>query len=107
MLCIAEEAARGWVAGCSELERGWVPRCRPESWLGLMHEVEVLRLPLAGGCTQTQAKIRSIWTDPSVATSNAADETLDKASTGPCSCPCSAGGGWGAGAPTTASEWLP
>ena len=25
MLCLVEEAARRWVAGCSEQERGWVP----------------------------------------------------------------------------------
>ena len=48
-LSLAEEAARLWVAGCSEQERGWVPRCDFESWLGLMHEVGVLRLPLAFG----------------------------------------------------------
>ena len=46
MLSIVEEAARCWVAGCSEQERGWVPRRDLESWLGLMHEVEALRLPL-------------------------------------------------------------
>jgi hypothetical protein len=48
-LSLAAEAARRWVAGCSEQERGWVPRRGLESWLGLMHEVEVLRLPLAFG----------------------------------------------------------
>ena len=47
MLSIAEEAARRWVAGCSEQERGWVPRRERASWLGLMHDVEALRLPLA------------------------------------------------------------
>ena len=47
MLCIAEEAARRWVAGCSEQERGWVPRRGLESWLGLMHEVGVLRRGVA------------------------------------------------------------
>ena len=49
MLCLAEEAARRWVAGCSEQERGWVSYRTTESWLGLMHEVGVLRLPLAFG----------------------------------------------------------
>ena len=49
MLCIAEEAARLWVAGCSEQERGWVPRCKLESWPCLMHEVALLRAPLAFG----------------------------------------------------------
>ena len=49
MLSIPEEAARRWVAGCSEQERGWVLRRGLESWLGLMHEVEVLRLPLVFG----------------------------------------------------------
>ena len=33
---IAEEAARRWVAGCSEQEHGWVPRRELESWLGLV-----------------------------------------------------------------------
>ena len=47
MLSIPEEAARRWVAGCSEQECGWVPRRDCESWLCLVHEVEVLRLPLA------------------------------------------------------------
>ena len=49
MLCLVEEAARRWVAGCSEQERGWVPRRGLESWLCLMHEVGVLRLPLVFG----------------------------------------------------------
>ena len=49
MLCIAEEAGPVWVAGCSEQERGWVPCCDLESWLGLMQEVAVLRVPLAFG----------------------------------------------------------
>ena len=43
MLSIVEEAARLWVAGCSEQERDWVPRRGVESLLGLMHEVAVLR----------------------------------------------------------------
>ena len=49
MLSIVEEAARLWVAGCSQ--RGWVPRLGIESWLGLMDEVGLLRLPLAFGRT--------------------------------------------------------
>ena len=49
MLSLPEEAARRWVAGCSEQERGWVSYRTVESWLGLMHEVGVLRLPLAFG----------------------------------------------------------
>ena len=49
MMCIPEEEARLWVARCSERERGWVPRCERESWLGLMHEVGLLRLPLVFG----------------------------------------------------------
>ena len=49
MLCAVDEAARRWVAGCSEQERGWVPRRGRESWLWLMHEVELLRLPLSFG----------------------------------------------------------
>jgi len=49
MLSIPEEAARLWLEGCSEQERDWAPRRGLESWLGLMHEVEALRLPLAFG----------------------------------------------------------
>ena len=48
-LSLAEEAARRWLAMCSDQERGSVPRRGLESWLGLMHEVGVLRLPLAFG----------------------------------------------------------
>ena len=56
MMSIPEEVGRRWLAGCSEQERGWVPRRECEnwlglmvSWLGLMHEVELLRLPLVFG----------------------------------------------------------
>ena len=49
MLSIPEEAARLRVAGCSEQERGWVPRRELESWLCLMHEVGLLRVPLLFG----------------------------------------------------------
>ena len=45
MLCIAEEAGRLWVAGCTEQERGWVSRRDRASWLGLMKEVGVLQQP--------------------------------------------------------------
>ena len=47
MLSLVEEAARRWVAGCSEQERGWVSRHRLGSWLGLVREVLLLRLPPA------------------------------------------------------------
>jgi hypothetical protein len=43
MWSIAEEAARRWIADCTEQERNWVPRRGRESWLGLMWEVESLR----------------------------------------------------------------
>ena len=53
MLSIPEAAARLRVAGCSEQERGWVPRDGEsesfQSLLGLLQQVEVLRLPLAFG----------------------------------------------------------
>ena len=48
-LSLAEEAARRWVEGCSEQERGWVPQRGLESRLRLVHEVGMLRLPLAFG----------------------------------------------------------
>lgn len=35
MLSLVVEAGRQWVAGCSEQERGWVPRLVRESWIGL------------------------------------------------------------------------
>ena len=40
---IIQEAARQWIATCTDQERGWVPRRGRESWLGLMWEVESLR----------------------------------------------------------------
>eukprot|EP01046_Picozoa_sp_COSAG06_P023006 COSAG06_NODE_1811_length_8317_cov_7.969944_5_plen_332_part_00 len=40
---IIQEAARRWIASCTEQEQGWVPRRGRESWLGLMWEVESLR----------------------------------------------------------------
>jgi hypothetical protein len=43
MWCIIQEAARQWIATCTDQEQGWVPRRGRESWLGLMWEVEVLR----------------------------------------------------------------
>ena len=42
MWSIAEEAGRRWLEERSEQERGWVPRRRGESWLGLMWEVALL-----------------------------------------------------------------
>jgi hypothetical protein len=49
MLSIVQKAARQWFAECTEQERGWVPRRGLESYLGLMHEIQVLRLPLVFG----------------------------------------------------------
>ena len=49
MLSIMEEAGRFWVTCCSVQERGWVACREPESWLGLMHDVELLLAPLAFG----------------------------------------------------------
>ena len=48
-LCIPEEAGRRRLAGCSEHERAWVPRRGTESWLALLWELELLRLPLLFG----------------------------------------------------------
>ena len=65
MLCIVEEAGRLWVAGCSEQERGWVSRGERVSWLGLMHEVGLLRVPLAFGRAHarvTQSEGRAVAT---------------------------------------------
>ena len=49
MLCIVEDAGRLWVACCSEQERGWVSWIEGKSWLCLMHEVALLRVPLVFG----------------------------------------------------------
>ena len=43
MWSIIEEAARRWIATCTDHEHGWVPRRGRESWLGLMWEVQSLR----------------------------------------------------------------
>ena len=44
---IAEEAARqSWLAHCTDQERGWLPRRRLESWLGLVNELLLLRRPV-------------------------------------------------------------
>ena len=48
-MCIVEDAGRRWVALCSEQERGWVSHLEGESWLSLMHEVALLRVPLLFG----------------------------------------------------------
>ena len=40
---IIQEAARQWIAACTDQERGWMPRRGRASWLGLMWEVESLR----------------------------------------------------------------
>jgi hypothetical protein len=49
MWSITEEAARRWIADCTDQERSWVPRRGRESWLGLMWEVQVLRRGAAFG----------------------------------------------------------
>eukprot|EP01046_Picozoa_sp_COSAG06_P055568 COSAG06_NODE_10258_length_1716_cov_2.036487_1_plen_291_part_00 len=36
---IIQEAARQWIANCTDQEQGWVPRRGRESWLGLMWAV--------------------------------------------------------------------
>lgn len=45
MWSIVSEAARRWLASCPAVERGWVPRRAGDCWLGLMHELQRLRLP--------------------------------------------------------------
>ena len=46
-MSIVEEAARRRLASATAQERGWVPRRGGESYLGLLHELETLRAPLA------------------------------------------------------------
>ena len=77
MLSIAQEAARWWVAGCSEQERGWVPRCGLGSWLGRMHEVEALRVPLAFGRAHAEVTLSE---NGALATSCADDDFRTAAS---------------------------
>ena len=57
MLSIPEEAARLWVAGRSDQDRGWVPRRGFEGQLGLMNEVVVLQLPLLFGRAHASLKL--------------------------------------------------
>ena len=45
MISIVSEAARRWLAACSEAERQMVPRRLSDSWLGLMNELTQLREP--------------------------------------------------------------
>ena len=71
MLCVADEAARLWVAGCSEQERGWVPRRELESWLCLMHEVGLLRVPLVFGRAHADFTVSE---DGALATRNGGDQ---------------------------------
>lgn len=62
-MSIVEEAARRQLAGATEQERGWVPRLGGESLLGLLHELETLRAPLAwtwagrGGMTGDEGRV--------------------------------------------------
>ena len=70
MLSIPEEAARLWLEGCSQQERGWVPRRGLESWLGLMHEVGLLWLPLAFGWSHPTITLSE---DGALATKGAGD----------------------------------
>ena len=73
MLSLVEEAGRLWVAGCSEQERGWVPRRELESWLCLMREVGLLRVPLVFGRAHADA---SLSEGGAVATMNEAGPTM-------------------------------
>ena len=45
MWSLADEAARRWLRGRSEIEHDWTPRRGCESWMGLMSEVQHLRAP--------------------------------------------------------------
>ena len=78
MLCIADEAVRLWLAGCSEQERGWVLHRELESLLGLMHEVESLRVPLVFGRAHTHNVTQSEGgtVGGAVATKTATDYTF-------------------------------
>jgi hypothetical protein len=77
---IAEEAARQWLVRCSEQERGWVPRRGRRglgSWLGRMHEVEALRVPLAFGRAHAEVTLSE---NGALATSCADDDFRTAAS---------------------------
>ena len=71
MLPIVDKAARRWLDGCSEQERGWCSGwCSGESWLRLMHEVELLRLPLVFGRSHAAFTMSEGW---AVATKDVGD----------------------------------
>ena len=67
ILSLVEEVGRLWMAGRSEQERGWVPRLELESWLCLMQEVELLRVPLFFGRAHADMTLTE---DGAVATRN-------------------------------------
>jgi hypothetical protein len=54
---IIEEAARQWIAACTDQERGWVPRRGRERWLGLIWEVESLRRGVVFGRWRRKASV--------------------------------------------------
>ena len=52
MLLIPQEAARQWLAGCSEQEeRGWVSHRTAKNWLCRMHEVGCFGCRCLSTCT--------------------------------------------------------
>ena len=71
---IIQEAARQWIATCTDQERGWVPRRGRENWLGLIWEVESLRR--RGAVFGRSHEDITLSEGGLVATSNTNDETF-------------------------------
>jgi hypothetical protein len=80
MWSIAEERGRRWIATCTDQERGWVPRCGRESWLGLMWEVESLRRGVVFGRSHEESHISAGITlsEGSAVTTKAVDDGISR-----------------------------
>ena len=61
MWSLADEAARQWLRGRSDIEHEWTPRRGCESWMGLMNEVQRLRAPPRFGrvCRGIRVKVEA------------------------------------------------
>ena len=71
---IAEEAARLWLLSRGSQQRDWVPRREQESWLGLMHELQLLQRPLIFDRRAQGFGGKIIGTDASIVNSDGDEE---------------------------------
>lgn len=57
-LSLVELAGHRWVLSLDKEQRRWVPRRDSESWVALMREVEILRLPLVFGRSNSEVALK-------------------------------------------------